>query len=410
MKMIYSLLLLAFLATNAQAADLLIRNARVHSDTGVMAGYDVLVSGERIAAIGNNIAAPENTVVIEAEGRSLTPALFAGITALGLVDVGAVSSSSDAALSNDSDILRPEFDVSLAYNPNSAVIPVVRVEGFGFTLLAAAPNSSLIGGLGRAVFLDGGYRSFSDMPVLFVGVGGSYAASTGGSRAAQWMLLEQMMAEVASVPKNDSLLLTRAGRQMLKKVQRQGKVVFQVERAADILRVLDFAARHKLDAVIAGASEAWMVAEELAQANVPVVLNPLDNLPASFDTLGARLDNAALLDKAGVTVVFSGSGTHHARKQRQMAGNAVANGMPHAAALAALTVNPATVFGIDTGVLKKGARADMVLWSGDPLEVNALADRVILNGELDSMESRQTKLRDRYLTPADDMPRAYRKP
>jgi len=155
-----------------------------------------------------------------------------------------------------------------------------------------------------------------------------------------------------------------------------------------------------------------MVAKQLADANVPVLLNPLQNLPSSFDALGSRLDNAAILHAAGVSIVFSGAGSHNARKQRQMAGNAVSYGLPHAAGLAALSSNPAKVFGVQDqqGSIERGKPANLVLWSGDPLEVTTVAEMVVINGEIMEMVSRQTKLRDRYLPENPDMPRAYIKP
>ena len=154
-----------------------------------------------------------------------------------------------------------------------------------------------------------------------------------------------------------------------------------------------------------------MVARELALANVPVMLDSLQNLPDSFDRIGSRLDNAALLHRAGVAVAFSqgDSAAHHARKIRQVAGNAVANGMPWEAALAALTRVPADVFGVGdrVGRIDVGLAADLVLWDGDPLEVSTLAQAVWMRGRAMPMRSRQTGLRDRYLQPPASLPRAY---
>jgi len=152
------------------------------------------------------------------------------------------------------------------------------------------------------------------------------------------------------------------------------------------------------------------VAPALAEARVPVILNSLDNLPADFDSLGARMDNAALLHQAGVSILFSSGETHNSRKVRQLAGNAVSYGLPHDVALAAMTVTPANVFGGGNRVLSVGAAADLVIWSGDPLEVTTVAAQVVMGGIPDTMQSRQTKLRDRYLPQQPDMPRAYIKP
>jgi len=155
-----------------------------------------------------------------------------------------------------------------------------------------------------------------------------------------------------------------------------------------------------------------MVAGQLADAGVPVMLDPLRNLPSSFDALGSRLDNAALLHAAGVTVLVGGGESNNARKQRQAAGNAVSYGLPFDAAIAALTSNPARVFGVDDqqGSIERGDTANLVLWSGDPLEVTSVAELVVINGKRMPMTSRQTELRDRYLPENPAMPRAYIKP
>jgi imidazolonepropionase-like amidohydrolase len=178
-------------------------------------------------------------------------------------------------------------------------------------------------------------------------------------------------------------------------------VVFDVNRASDIRQVLAFAKREHLRAALRGADEAWRVAAELAAAGVPVLLDPLDDLPESFDSVGATLENAARLQRAGVKIAFSFNDPqpHNIRKLRQGAGIAVAHGLPREAALAALTRNPAEIFGVAdrNGSIARGRVADLVLWSGDPLEVTSLADEVFIQGVRQSMHSRQTELRDRYL-------------
>jgi imidazolonepropionase-like amidohydrolase len=154
-----------------------------------------------------------------------------------------------------------------------------------------------------------------------------------------------------------------------------------------------------MHAVIAGGAEAWVVARELAAAGVPVILNPLDDLPADFDRLGASLENAARLHQAGVRIAFTAPDTEFTRNIRQFAGNAVAHGLPWDAALAAITSTPADLFGVGAirGRIVIGHPADLVLWSGDPLEVTTLADREWIDGRAIELRSRQTELRDRYM-------------
>jgi imidazolonepropionase-like amidohydrolase len=241
---------------------------------------------------------------------------------------------------------------------------------------------------------------------------------SGGSRAAQYMLIEQALREARPAPAAGMMamvpshgLLTPLGRETLMRYARGGRVVFHVDRAADIRQALALAKRAGFTPVIAGGTEAWMVAADLAAAKVPVLLDALNNLPSNFDQLGARLDNAARLHAAGVAVAFTqgGDATHNARKVRQLAGNAVANGLPWEAGLAGLTAVPAQVFGVGArlGTIEVGRPASLVLWSGDPLEVSTVARQVWIEGKAMPMRSRQTELRDRYLAPRGALPRAY---
>ncbi|HEY5776040.1 MAG TPA: amidohydrolase family protein [Xanthomonadales bacterium] len=405
---------LATLSVTAQADAIMIRGASIHTMTadGVLENADVFISDGKIQGIGKDLPVPQDGVLVfNAEGKPLTPGFFAGITGIGINEVSAVEESSDTGLALQE--MRPEFDVVPAYNPNSSLVPVTRIEGFSFTLLGADTEGSIFGGQGRLVTLDGGYESFFGQPVLFISVGRNASSLSGGSRAAQWMLLNQAMQEADIPPTStETALLTRAGRGTLSAYANGGKVVFNVDRASDILETIRFANQYGMDLVISGGREAWMVAGQLAAAKVPVLLDPLANLPTNFDSLGSRLDNAAILEAAGVTVAISGGETHNARKQRQMAGSAVAYGLSHEAGIAALTINPARIFGVadQQGTVQAGKPANVVLWSGDPLEVTSAAEIVIINGKLIPMESRQTKLRDRYLPENPDMPRAYIKP
>jgi hypothetical protein len=295
---------------------------------------------------------------------------------------------------------RPEFDVTRAFNPRSIVLPVARVEGVTWAMLAPTAEHSLIAGQGAAVTLDGRFDAVLGGRSLFVNWGSAALDASGGSRAAQFMLFDQAIREVREpATAGDEALLLPEGRAALKGYLAGGRVVFRVERAADIRAVIDYAKRQGMKPVIAGGDEAWLVANELAAAEVPVLLNALDNLPQDFDRLEARLDNAKLLHEAGVTIAFNGNETHQAGKNRQLAGNAAAHGLPWEAALAAVTSGPADIFGLGSeyGRIVKGQVADLVLWSGDPLEVTTVAEQVWIAGTPVAMQSRQTELRDRYL-------------
>jgi Imidazolonepropionase and related amidohydrolases len=409
MRAVIAIALLAC-AVSANAQDLFIRGATVHTagEQGVLSNADVLVRDGKIAAVGSGLNAPSGVSTVDAQGRALTPGLFGGLTAIGIEEVSLEPTTVDSAVILHAPAFemawRPEFDVTSAYNPRSVLVPVARIEGLTWTMLSPASDDggALLTGQGGAVALDGRYDSvLAGTHALFINLGGDANAVSAGSRAGQWMLLEQAIRETRSPTAQDEhLLLHPLGREALAKYLNGGRVVFNVNRAADIRRAVAFAKRNGMKPIIAGGAEAWVVADELAREKVPVLLDALVNLPYNFDDIGARLDNATLLNKAGVRIAFTQfNESHNARKIRQLAGNAVAHGLPKDAAIAALTSEPAEIFGLagGRGRIARGQAADLVLWSGDPLEVTSAADQVWIGGRAVEMRSRQTELRDRYL-------------
>jgi imidazolonepropionase-like amidohydrolase len=214
---------------------------------------------------------------------------------------------------------------------------------------------------------------------------------------------------------NDGNVLTRMDAQaFMPAVRGEQLILIEARRASDLEAVMDFVAQNPgLKVAIAGADEGWRVAPRLAAMNIPVIIDAFSNLPASFSQLAATSENAARLAEAGVEVaiVSFDNPSHQARLAPQIAGNAVANGLAFDDAMAALTRIPAQIFGLDgLGVLRPGARADVVAWDGDPLQVTSAPVAVFIDGTSQSMESRQTRLRDRYLDlDRSQLPLAYRR-
>ncbi len=395
----------------ALAESVLIRNATVHtmSAAGTLANTDILLNDGKVEALGRALAAPAQARVIDAHGQPVTPGLFGGLTHLGLEEIGLEPTAGDGTLKLGT--MRPEFDVAFAFNPASVSIGVNRREGVTFAVIAptaeegsgSAPGGTIIAGQGSVIALDGGAATAAR--ALFLDFGADANDLSGGSRAAQYMLLRQAFLEARSpklVLPDDERLLTPAGRQaLLDFIGGAGVLVFDVDRAADIRQVLAFAAREKLRIAIAGGAEAWRVATELATGRVPVILDALEDLPLGFDSIGATLENAARLQRAGVKVAFTldSPEPHNVRKLRQTAGNAVAHGLPWEAGLAGLTTVPAEIFGVADrfGTIELGRRANLVVWNGDPLELTSFATHVFIDGVLQPERSRQTELRDRYL-------------
>ena len=406
LRWVLAILTLQVSAAAYAGASVLIRDATVHTMTsaGTLEHTDILISDGKIAELGHSLTAPADAEVIEAKGRPVTPGLFGGISHLGLEEIGEEKTIDDFALQLG---MRPEFDVTLAFNPDSTVLGVSRLGGITFSMVAPSSendaHSSLIAGQGAMARLNGTVDPATH--ALFVELGGGANGLSGGSRAAQFMLLTQAINEVRATKNllaGDERLLTMNGRQVLATyLEGNHSIVFNVDRAADIRQVIAFAKREKLHAIISGGNEAWRVAPELAAAHIPVLLDPLDDLPESFDAVGATLENAARLQRAGVKIAFTfdDPSSYNIRRIRQTAGIAVTHGLPWEEGLAAITSHPAEIFGVadSNGSLAKGRPADLVLWSGDPLEVTTLADRVFIQGVSQTMQSRQTELRDRYL-------------
>jgi hypothetical protein len=402
-----ALTILGYATSAALAGDtLLIRNATVYTatngETAPQSATDIRIERGVVTQIGPNLAPNGIARVVDAAGRAVTPGMFGGLGRIGLEEIGLEKTTGDYAQRLEQ--MRPEFDVTLAFNPEAMSLGVHLKNGLTFSVLAptSARGGSLVAGLGAVTSLDG--RLPSGPRVMFVDLGGDANDLSGGSRAAQFMLLRQAFVEAKApnlVMVHDERLLTPSGRQVLVDfIKNQGTFVFDVDRAIDIQRTIDFAVSEGVRAVIRGGAEAWRVAARLASADIPVILDPLENLPYSFDSLGATLENAARLHQAGVKIAISlrSPQVQDAGKTRQGAGNAVAHGLPWYEGLAAITRTPAEIFGVadQFGSIVVGRRADLVLWSGDPLDVSSLPELVLSNGVEKPLESRHSALRDRH--------------
>ena len=419
------LLGLLLLPVSARAEVVALTGATVHTmgPAGTIENGTVVIENGRVRAVGKDVAVPSGARRIDARGKVVTPGLFDSMSRIGLVEVGAVEGSNDAGVEGDR--YTAAFNVADGINPRSTLIPINRVMG-GLTRTLVMPRNgdTLIGGQGSLVHLgteQGDYLLRSPAAMLAVlGEGG--AQRVGGARGAAMLRLREVFQDALDYAKNRTAFesgdrrdysLSRLDLEALQPVVRgEMPLVVGVERASDIEALLRLAKEYRLKLVLADAVEAWMVADQIAAAKVPVLVNPLNNLPGSFERLGATLENAARLQKAGVTVAFMTGDTHTAFNLRQAAGNAVAYGLPWDAALAALTTVPARLWGIDDryGTLEPGKDADVVVWDGDPLDVTTAAEHVFIRGIEAPMETRQTKLRDRYKDLGSGLPPAYRKP
>ena len=390
-------------------ADLAVLGGRVYAmtDPEPLAEATVLIADGRIEAVGPDLEVPFDYRQIDARGKIVTPGFIESYSQLGIVEISAEETTVDMAVSEYP--LGPAFNVRYALNPASTLFAVNRMDGVTRAMVAPRPGVDPLAGFGALVRLGGGAALVQPEAALFGQVGASAAAFTGGSRAALLQRLIDAFDEAARFSPSryepTGADYSRQDMAALKAFLRSGKpLVLEVNRASDILRCVELAQDRDLDLILLGGAEAWQVRERLAAAGVKVIVNVHSNLPRSFETLGARLDNAALLRSAGVEVLFTAGNSHNARNLRQLAGNAVAEGMPWHDALEALTRKAALAWGMpDVGILRPGAAADLVVWSGDPLELTSWADQVVIDGQLMPMRSRQTRLFERY----KDLKRPY---
>ena len=422
-------LLLAFLVTAWPAAGQVV--AIIHAKAFPIAPRDAIddatlvFEGGQIVSLTAHGAPPPGAQIIDAGGRIVTPGLMNGATQLGLGEVSGASDTQDQAVTTGP--LGAAFDVHYALNANSALLSVARADGLTRAMsYPAGAATAPFSGAGALIRLSAG-QEILERPraAVFAEVGDNTLAKAGGSRAAQWVLLRNALTEArhyAEAPKSQGprdQLLARPDVEALGAVV-SGAIPLAItaERQSDIREAISLARDFHIRVVILGGSEAWTEGAALAAAHIPVVLDPEANLPQTFDKLGARLDNAALLAKDGVAIAFSVSGNgiylsyNAGLDLREGAGLAAANGLPYLDALEALTKRPAEIWGLGDhyGRLAPGYDADIVIWDGDPLEPASAPTAVFVRGERAPLGTRQTRLRDRYAPAhaADPVPPSYR--
>jgi len=373
-----------------------------------MENATVLIRDGRITAVGPAVTVPGDATRIDARGKWVTPGLIDGGTQLGLTEISAVNATNEGAL-RGSDVAAA-FNVAEGINPASTLIPVTRVEGVTTTL--AAPASGWISGQAVLIDLDGATieQMLVRSPVgMLVDLSEGSKSAGGGSRAGVAQRLRRVFSDALEYSRRRTEY-TRAQMQqlaapaadleaLLPVLRGQEPLIAFANRRSDMETALRIGREFKLKLILAGAQEGWVIAPELAAAGVPVLVQPLDNIP-SYDALGVRYENAAVLAKAGVKVALLETDTHNARDLRQQAGNAVSYGMAWDQALRAVTLAPAEIFGVGDryGSLDAGKVANVVVWSGDPFEFTSAVEHVFIRGREIPLRSRQTELFERYKT------------
>ena len=412
----------ALLAPHAGAQTIAITGGRVHPVSGpVIENGTVLIRGGRIAAVGANVTVPADAQRIDAAGKWVTPGLIAGATALGVVEVGAVNNTVDvSARQQPGNGIQAAFTVWAGINPLSVLIAAARNDGV--TSVGVVPAGGLVAGQGA--FMDLVEGSARDMvtrsPMAMMAAIAARGEYIGNARGETIGRLRQLLDDTRSYQRRRAefernqtrtFAASRADLEaMIPVVEGRLPLMVDAERRADIEAALQIARDYRLRMIITGGADAWMVADQLAAANVPVFVGAMNNIPNDFSALGARQDNAAMLQRAGVKVIINGSGgeSFNVRNVKYEAGVAVAYGLPWEEALRAITLSPAEALGVAdrVGTLQAGRDANVVVWSGDPFEFTTRAEHVIIRGREYRTPSRQDQLMERYKS----LPPNYRRP
>jgi len=410
---------LIIFANSTGAEEVLITNANIYdgkSDDPFIS--NIYIKNGKIKNISNNLFDVE--YVIDASGMIVTPGFIASDTEIGIVEIGALSVTRDDRPS----MYNIGFSVFDAFNPNSTLIPWNRANGITSAITLPKYSSSPIGGLGSFFDLDSNLNISGIKDMVMVGrVGGS----SSGSRAETYALIEDLldlafsidsrviksnaeiikfMSEMPLVSHLD--LQIRDIHALYKLANSDLPLIIEANRASDILKLIDLKNKYNLNLVIMGAQEATLVIEQLKDSDIPLIVNPINNIPNSFDELASNINASARLEDAGIILMFNAPRDHNYHLIRQGAGVAVANGMSYSGAIKALSSNVSKTFKLGSkGLIEEGASADLMIWDADPLEPSSMPIKVFINGIDTDLTTRSSRLRDRY-TKNLDKPNIYR--
>ena len=398
----------ALIAFAANAQSIVIKNATIYDglNNSPFVG-NILIDENKIKKISSSNLQAD--FVIDASGKIVTPGFIATDTQLGIVEIGALSVTRD----DSSKMYKIGFSIFNAFNPNSTLIPWNRSNGITSALTLPNNTSSPIGGLGSYFVLDSklDVTGTSDMVMI-----GEFGGSSSKSRAEQFSMIEDLLILASSLTKSDinsdlelsdlidewsisdaMNLHPRDMRALYQLVNNNLPLIIKSHRASDLLKLIELKEKYNLNIIIMGAQEASLVSDELAEHNIPLIFDPMNNIPESFDELASNIQMASKLEEAGIEMMFTVSRSHNYHLIRQGAGVAVANGLSYGAAIRALSSTPAKVFGIkDRGTIESGKIADLIIWEADPLEPSSMPEFVFINGENIDLTTRSSRLRDRY--------------
>lgn len=402
------------LATSAFAQDMFLDNATVLASDGTSQTADIQMRDGVISAMGPDLTAIDGSETMT--GMWVSPALVTAVSALGIVDIGGERDTNDTTANTD--LASASLRAADSFNPREVHIANARRRGVLYAAIVPGPTGDTIfGGTGLVASLDGSDNSIlDDTGLIHIALGEAGARRAGGSRAAAMAQLRGALDDVRrsfATQDEGDVLRRRDARALRAVVAGRVPLMISASRASDLMAIIALKADYPaLDIIIVGAEEAHLVADALADASIKVIVDPHENLPDSFDSVNASLDNILAVDAAGIDYAIVGLSSFRTIKAgglAQHAGNAVGNGLSREAAFQAITGTPARWFNIDLGDMDVGSPASLVVWDGDPLEATSAPVAMYQDGAVLPLNSRMTALRDRYNpSTVDDRPYKYR--
>src|ERR1051325_3377100 len=401
-------------AASASAQTVAIVGGKVYPVSGPpIENGTVVITNGKITAVGTNVPVPTGAQRIDATGKTVTHGFVKSSPQVGVQEIGFGGPPVDAS-ARGKDNIAAAFTVWEGLNPNSVLLAPARKEGI--TSFVIIPTGSLIAG--QAALVDVVPGTTTDMiiraPVAMVAEIGDAQQAGLGSRGELIVKLREVLddaryfqahREAFDRAQTRPFAASRLDLQaLIPVIEGRLPLLITVDRESDIDAAMRLAREYNVKLMIGGGAEAWMMADKLAAARIPVLTGAMNHIPAGFAALGQRQENAGLLSKAGVPVALignAGGGDEEAfnvRNLKQEAGNAVSYGMTWDNALRAVTLTPAEIFGVAdrVGSLQVGREGNVVVWSGDPFEFTTRAEHVFVRGREYNEKTRQDLLIERY--------------
>jgi imidazolonepropionase-like amidohydrolase len=387
----------------------LIRGGTVVTGTGEkLPNTSILIRAGRIAQVGGTINQPAGTKVIDATGKFVYPGMIDSYTGIGLQEIGGVPTMT---MRSEKGEFNPQIFALVGLNVESEILGVTRMNGV--TSVMTAPSGGLISGQAALIitagwtWVDLSVRKSAGFVVNIPGLGGrggrggGRGRGGGGGPPATLADLENFLHEAKAY--NDQRaagathvdLLYESLRPLFR---REEPAIIAANGEENIRSAIAFGEKWGIRVVIYGGAEAYKVRTLLAQKNIPVILSSIESAPDDNTTYDAVYAQPGLLNEAGVKFAFSTGNGSNARHVPFHAQLAVAYGLPEDAAIKALTIWPAEIFGADKdiGSIAQGKLANLFISTGDPLDLRSQITGLFIKGREVPPDDRQHRLYEKY--------------